>query len=43
MDIVEQTRKMLSTLTPREEKVLRLRFGISGHGTFLAEQPPESL
>jgi len=30
MDLVEQTRKLLSTLTPREEKVLRMRFGISG-------------
>lgn len=30
MDLTEQTRKLLSTLTPREEKVLRMRFGISG-------------
>ncbi|MFA4915419.1 MAG: RNA polymerase sigma factor RpoD [Syntrophales bacterium] len=29
MDLVEQTRKILTTLTPREEKVLRMRFGIS--------------
>ncbi len=29
MDLAEQTRKILSTLTPREEKVLRMRFGIS--------------
>jgi RNA polymerase primary sigma factor len=29
-DLVEQTRKILSTLTPREEAVLRLRYGISG-------------
>lgn len=28
MDLQEQTRKVLSTLTPREEKVLRMRFGI---------------
>jgi RNA polymerase primary sigma factor len=28
-DTAEQTRKILSTLTPREEKILRLRFGIS--------------
>jgi RNA polymerase primary sigma factor len=27
-DMAEQTRKLLSTLTPREEKVLRMRFGI---------------
>jgi len=29
MDLAKQTRKILSTLTPREEKVLRMRFGIS--------------
>ena len=28
LDLAEQTRKVLSTLTPREEKVLRMRFGI---------------
>ena len=28
LNLSEQTRKVLSTLTPREEKVLRLRFGI---------------
>jgi len=28
MDLTEQTRKILATLTPREEKVLRMRFGI---------------
>jgi len=28
MDMAEQARKVLATLTPREEKVLRLRFGI---------------
>jgi RNA polymerase primary sigma factor len=27
-NLAEQTRKVLSTLTPREEKVLRMRFGI---------------
>ncbi|MBU1583025.1 MAG: RNA polymerase sigma factor RpoD, partial [Proteobacteria bacterium] len=26
--LAEQTRKILATLTPREEKVLRMRFGI---------------
>jgi RNA polymerase primary sigma factor len=26
--LAEQTRKVLATLTPREEKVLRMRFGI---------------
>jgi len=29
MDLAQQTRKILSTLTSREEKVLRMRFGIS--------------
>ncbi len=29
MDLADQTRKILSTLTPREEKILRMRFGIS--------------
>ncbi|APS00148.1 RNA polymerase sigma factor RpoD [Pajaroellobacter abortibovis] len=28
MSLAEQTRKVLKTLTPREEKVLRMRFGI---------------
>ncbi|MFC1834241.1 RNA polymerase sigma factor RpoD [Thermodesulfobacteriota bacterium] len=28
MSLTEQTRKVLATLTPREEKVLRMRFGI---------------
>jgi RNA polymerase primary sigma factor len=28
LDLSEQTRKVLATLTPREEKVLRKRFGI---------------
>ena len=28
VSLVEQTRKVLATLTPREEKVLRMRFGI---------------
>jgi RNA polymerase primary sigma factor len=28
MDLAEQTRKVLATLTPREERILRMRFGI---------------
>jgi len=28
MDLAEQTRKVLATLTPREEKVVRMRYGI---------------
>jgi RNA polymerase primary sigma factor len=34
LDLTEQTRKILPTLTPREEKILKMRFGIdekSGH------------
>jgi RNA polymerase primary sigma factor len=38
MDLAEQTRKILSTLTPREEKVLRMRFGISERGEFSSEE-----
>lgn len=30
--VAEQTRKVLATLTPREEKVLRMRFGIGEKG-----------
>jgi RNA polymerase primary sigma factor len=36
MDLAEQTRKILATLTPREEKVLRMRFGISDRLTSLS-------
>jgi len=43
LDMAEQTRKILSTLTPREEKILRLRFGISERGNYLAEESRESL
>jgi RNA polymerase primary sigma factor len=43
MDLAEQTRKILSTLTPREEKVLRMRFGISERGDYSAEESKESL
>ncbi len=38
MDLAEQTRKILSTLTPREEKVLRMRFGITERSIFPAEE-----
>ncbi len=41
MDLAEQTRKILSTLTPREEKVLRMRFGISERGDFSFDEPRE--
>jgi RNA polymerase primary sigma factor len=44
MDLAEQTRKILSTLTPREEKVLRMRFGISERGDYYStEESLESL
>jgi len=39
MDLAEQTRKILSTLTPREEKVLRMRFGISERMDYGDEEP----
>ena len=43
MDLAEQTRKILATLTPREEKVLRMRFGISERVDAMAEDALESL
>ncbi|MCE5283581.1 MAG: RNA polymerase sigma factor RpoD [Deltaproteobacteria bacterium] len=43
MDLAEQTRKILSTLTPREEKVLRMRFGISERADYSPEEARESL
>lgn len=41
MDLAEQTRKILSTLTPREEKVLRMRFGISERARSPGEEEME--
>jgi RNA polymerase primary sigma factor len=38
MDLAEQTRKILSTLTPREEKVLRMRFGIGERIDFFEDE-----
>ena len=43
MDLAEQTRKILSTLTPREEKVLRMRFGISERTDSLPEKKQEAM
>ncbi len=43
MDLAEQTRKILATLTPREEKVLRMRFGISERADFSPEEMRDSL
>lgn len=41
IDLAEQTRKILTTLTSREEKVLRMRFGISDRSNFLT--PDENI
>jgi len=53
IDLAEQTRKILTTLTSREEKVLRMRFGISDRSNFMtrdeilfvetAEKPDEAV
>ena len=43
MNLAEQTRKILSTLTPREEKVLRMRFGISERGIYSSEREKDHL
>ncbi|MCL2669865.1 MAG: RNA polymerase sigma factor RpoD [Syntrophaceae bacterium] len=43
MDLAEQTRKILATLTPREEKVLRMRFGISERPDYGREEAQESI
>ena len=41
MDLAEQIRKIMSTLTPREEKVLRMRFGISERVEYTIEEERE--
>jgi len=38
IDLAEQTRKILTTLTSREEKVLRMRFGISDRSNILTRE-----
>ena len=38
MNLAEQTRKVLKTLTPREEKVLRMRFGIGEKSAHTLEE-----
>ena len=43
MNLAEQTRKILSTLTPREEKVLRMRFGISERSDYAMEKERDHL
>ncbi len=37
-NLADQTRKVLETLTPREEKVLRMRFGIGGKSDHTLEE-----
>ena len=37
-DLAEHTRKVLATLTPREEKILRMRFGIGEKSEHTLEQ-----
>ena len=38
LNLAEQTRKVLSTLTPREERVLRMRFGIGEESDHTLEE-----
>lgn len=38
LNLAEQTRRVLSTLTPREEKVLRMRFGIGEESSHTLEE-----
>ena len=38
IDLAEQTRKVLATLTPREEKILRMRFGIGERSEHTLEE-----
>ncbi|HVJ65332.1 MAG TPA: sigma-70 family RNA polymerase sigma factor, partial [Bdellovibrionota bacterium] len=38
LNLSEQTRKVLATLTPREEKVLRMRFGIGEESDHTLEE-----
>ncbi len=38
MDLVEQTHHLLRTLTPREEKIIRMRFGIGEKGSHTLEE-----
>jgi RNA polymerase primary sigma factor len=42
IDLAEQTRKILTTLTSREEKVLRMRFGISDRSNFFKREELKS-
>ncbi len=42
LDLVEQTRKVLETLSPKEQKVLRMRFGIEGNAEHTLEEVGQS-
>lgn len=41
MDLSERTRKILATLTPREERVLKMRFGIEEKADYTLEEVGE--
>ena len=41
LDLTEQIRKILSHLTPREEKILKMRFGIDEKGSHTLEEVGE--
>ncbi|MDO9527954.1 MAG: sigma-70 family RNA polymerase sigma factor [Syntrophales bacterium] len=43
MNLAEHTRGILSTLTPREEKVLRMRFGIGERADYALEDEVDNL
>lgn len=43
MNLAEHTRGILSTLTPREEKVLRMRFGIGERADYAIEDEVDNL
>lgn len=43
MNLAEHTRGILSTLTPREEKVLRMRFGIGERADYALEDEMDNL
>jgi RNA polymerase primary sigma factor len=40
-DLREQTKEVLSTLTPRQEKIVRLRFGIEENAEYTLEEVGE--
>jgi RNA polymerase primary sigma factor len=42
LDLREQTESMLRTLAPREEKILKMRFGVGGAGEHTLEQIGQS-